>query len=109
MALERFTKVQPVGPAPDRREFVELGQRIERALARISSCPLIDGRLIAGVVLTAATTSKIEHGLGRTYVGFIPVRNSSGATLDENYTTTDRDQFITLAPSADATVDLWVF
>lgn len=109
MVLSRFSRVQPRGSAPDAREFVEMQLRLERALKRVADCPLLDGRRITGVVLAGSAATDIEHGLGREYLGFIAIRNSTGATLDESYVSDNRAKVIRLTASISTTVDLWVF
>ncbi len=117
MGLERFQPIQPRDnadkkvDAPSVREFVALCSTLSRVLKPLTDCPLVDGQLITGVALTGAVATDVPHKLDRLYRGFIAVRNSTGATLDEQYSATDerRLRMINLTASTTCTVDLWVF
>lgn len=109
--MELFQPVQPqdLKDSPSKREFVELGARLLRTLGRLLKVSWLDGVLLENVALTNAVEAAVPHGLGRVYRGFWAVRNSSGATLNETYSSTDRQTFVRITPSADATVSLVVF
>lgn len=112
---KRFQPVQPQdnrgkADAPSVREFVNLNNELARVLRQITDCPLLDGHLIRGIELAAGVEQAIPHGLSRKYQGFIIVRCSDDSTFDEAYADPgDQDRFIHLTPSANTTVDLWVF
>lgn len=72
--------------------------------------PLIDGRLIEGVVLGAAT-AEINHGLGRTLKGWFVTRRPANVSVwdvdqDANR---QRSKTLKLQASAAVTVDIYVF
>lgn len=86
-------------------QATKIQANVERALSPILKCPILDGREIEDVALTAGS-NKIEHKLGRKVRGFFNGGQSNGATIsvvakDENY--------LTLSASANVTVSLWVY
>lgn len=76
-------------------------------LAKVLTCPLLNGQLIEGVVLRLGQDTVINHALKRQARGYLITRRraESGAVFDREMTATS----ITLHSSSNATVDLWVF
>jgi hypothetical protein len=112
--MRRFQPVQPQDnrgktDAPSVREFVDLNNEISRTLKPVTDCPWVDGILHENISASSGVEYALPHGLNRTYRGFFAVRNSSGATLDENYNSADRDQFVRFTPSANCTLSVVVF
>lgn len=94
---------------PSHREFVALNDATQRVLDSVTGKEILDGILLEDLTLTGAVENVIPHKLGRKYRGFHPVRNSSGATFDENYNSTDREVNLRVTPSADCKASIWVF
>lgn len=69
--------------------------------------PLIDGRLIEGVVVGTSTTD-IPHKLGRPWVGWVVTSRTSSVVPYET-TQTNTSAFLTLVASSQTTVDIYVF
>lgn len=107
--IRPFNRTQPAGQAPTSREFVASQSKVQETLNSIMGREILDGRLIENLNVTALAVVDVEHGLGREYRGFIAVRNSSGMTLDESYTSTDRHNTLRFIPSATGTLSLWIF
>jgi hypothetical protein len=71
--------------------------------------PLVQGRLVQGVVLTAGD-NVINHKLGRALVGWIVVRNTAATTFyDKQDSNTMSGLTLVLNASGACTVSLWVF
>lgn len=69
--------------------------------------PVIDGRLIEGVVISTSTTD-IPHKLGRSWVGWVVTSRTSGVVPYET-TQTNSASFLSLTAASQITVDIYVF
>jgi hypothetical protein len=67
---------------------------------------ILNGVQIDGVVLASGTPKSIPHGLGAVPTGWFLVDNNANAVV---YRTAWTNQTITLEPSANATVSIWVY
>ena len=85
-----------------------LQDRLQDFFRVLDGCPLLEGRLIENVALTAAVETKVEHKLGRLPEGWIVVdrRSVSGDIIRTSESTT---LFLNLTSTADQIVSLWVF
>ena len=86
-----------------------LQQRLNTILNAPLNNPLLSGNILSSVSL-ASGANTINHGLGRTLVGWFPVRVRASATL---YDTQDSNNIpnltLQLVASAAVVVDLYVF
>lgn len=82
---------------------------VARALDQAATQPILNGVLLSSVAL-AVGSNIVNHGLGRTLRGWIPVRLRASATV---YDTQDSNSTpaltLLLTASAAVTADLWVF
>lgn len=69
--------------------------------------PLLQGKIITAISLLATTPLVINHGLGRTLVGWLLTDNTANAVVWR--TSPINSQTITLEASATTTISLWVF
>lgn len=74
-----FKAVQPTkgALAPTAREFVDLGQAVERALNPVLRRQILNGHLLQGVELEPFVDNEISHGLGRPLLGYEVVRREA--------------------------------
>lgn len=89
------------------------------AVAPTKALPFADGNMIAGVVFTAGTTVKLQHNLGRKFVGYILCNQRrhpvTGATLPldiiriENTDSRLDAVQIQLASDGAYVADVWVY
>lgn len=78
---------------------------VESAITPVLQCKLLDGHILSDLELVSGS-NRIEHKLGRTLIGYFPVRQSNASTI---YDTSIDDKFLYLTASANITVSLWVF
>lgn len=91
------------------RQTTQLQTNIEQAVAQVIRNPLIDGRIIEGVVLSTSAL-KIEHKLGRKVRGYIVLTRNANAEVYDNVSTEPQlELYLPLLASAPVTVNLWVF
>ena len=81
--------------------------RTQAWAAQFGNCPILDGRQIDGIELTAATAKKIAHGLNRKPRGWHPVDQNAAADIHRSEAWDP--EFLTLTASANVTVSLWVY
>lgn len=89
-------------------ELSALQDNVVAALRPVEGCPLVTGRLVESVSLTAAA-SDVAHGLGRRLRGWILVRTNGTAAVYEPSVSTLPDRFVRLQAAAPVVVTLWVF
>lgn len=96
--------------APTVRDPSSLYERENRAIIeRLNSVPLVGGRLLVEVGVNTAPT-RVAHGLGRPYLGYLVVKSTADVSVwVDSATDTAPDRFISLDASASATISLWVF
>lgn len=84
----------------------QLQDAVDEVLKDVINNPLLQGRLIEKVVLSAGTNT-LAHGLGRELRGYLIAKRSSAATVYQIDPPTP--DYLTLVVSADVTLTLWVF
>jgi len=90
-------------------EVTRLQSHIKTALNPLLELPISDGILIKGLSIET-TDTRVNHGLGREYEGFIITRLQSNAVIYESSTTNgNKNLFILLKGSGAATVDIYFF
>ena len=90
-------------------EVTRLQSHIKTALNPLLELPISDGILIKGLSIET-TDTRVNHGLGREYEGFIITRLQSNAVIYESATTNDsKNLFILLKGSGAATADIYFF
>lgn len=90
-------------------EVTRLQSHIKTALNPLLELPISDGILIKGLSIETADT-RVNHGLGREYEGFIITRLQSNAVIYESSTINgDKNLFILLKGSGAATADIYFF
>jgi hypothetical protein len=71
--------------------------------------PLLDGRLLEGVVVGTSST-ELSHGLGRKLRGWFPTRRRADARVWDTQDGNTRPELtLLLTASAAVTLDLWVY
>ena len=99
---------------PSNRALTQTQDSAATAIRQISLSKIINGNLLTGMTIAAATASPsvISHGLGSRFLGFIVVRGTTSAVVYESTVVNrNEDKFIHLnnSSTASVTVDLWVF
>jgi hypothetical protein len=90
-------------------EVTRLQSHIKTALNPLLELPISDGILIKDLSIET-TDTRVNHGLGREYEGFIITRLQSNAVIYESSTTNDdKNLFILLKGSGAATADIYFF
>ena len=89
---------------PD-RNLQRVQNQLLAPMTALLRCPLLDGRIMKDVAI-AATSTAVNHGLGRSPLGWIVISNDTLATVREDSRTSAQ---FNLTASAACTVDLWVF
>ena len=104
MSRVNFTQIHS-----DNAEINRLQSHIKTALSPLLELPISDGVLIKDLSIETSDT-RVNHGLGRTYEGFIVTRLKSNSVIFESDTeNTDKNLFILLKGSATATADIYFF
>ncbi len=106
--IPSFQRLRLKAP-PTAEDVSRIQDNVARVADPLVALQLLNGRLLQSVALTIGT-NLVSHGLGRSLVGWIPVRLRASATI---YDTQDSNpapaQTLRIVASAAATVDLWVF
>jgi hypothetical protein len=89
-------------------EGTRLANSIDDYTRQLTQNPLLDGRLIERVSITASAQN-LAHGLNRPWRGWIITRRNGTASVYENSTQADNTKFITLVGSGSVTVDIYIF
>lgn len=83
-----------------------------QALQPLRQCPLLSGQLLTGQVFQASVPTPVYHGLGRPYVGYIPVLDNGNApafSVAALPTGLTASQAISLQTPNAGTYALWIF
>ena len=98
--LKRFVPIES-------KEFEtqRLNDNIRDFADQLKSNPLLDGRLIEGVVVTTSGID-VEHKLSRDIQGWIVTDKNADARV---WSTGSSNRFLSLDSSATVTIDIWVF
>ncbi len=89
--------------------------RVQNAVASavdpLLANPILDGRLVEGIVLTAAVFTNVPHKLGRKVRGFFIADRNAQATVwrDPSTANPDEAKFLRLTTDATVTINLWVY
>ncbi|MEZ0208564.1 MAG: hypothetical protein ACAH17_00100 [Candidatus Paceibacterota bacterium] len=83
----------------------KLMTNIEQAVSGAIRSPLLDGRMIEAVAITAGD-NRITHKLGRKVRGYIIVKKSGNVDV---YDSESDELYLILNSSGGATVSVWVF
>jgi hypothetical protein len=88
-------------------DVAKLQERLQEFFAQFATNPLLNGVLLIGQQI-GTTATRISHGLGRPYQGYIIVDQDASATV---WTASSdlKGAYITLQASAPVTASLWVF
>ena len=104
MSRVNFTQIHS-----ENAEVNRLQSHIKTTLSPLLQLPISDGVLIKDLSIET-TDTRVNHGLGRTYEGFIITRLQSNAVIFESSTeNTDKNLFIFLKGSSAATADIYFF
>jgi len=105
MTLKSFKKVKLSDSSTSR-----LQDNCQTTFESLTKVSLLDGILIKDLALTASSTNEIEHKLDRNPIGWIVVRQGAQANIwDLQDANKSPSKSLSLACSADVTIDLWVF
>lgn len=114
-SVRRRAVFQPVTVRPTQPDDPKTSKALDEIRASLPDHAVLDGiRLISGVSLTAGSTKRIAHGLGRKLSGWIQVRINTGAAAgyiyDQQSTHDDTDTYLYLrAEGFSPTISLLVF
>lgn len=89
------------------KDHEQTQDRLKKVFNALLKVPILDGRLLENVVLAAATTAAVPHGLGRKPLGYFPIALSAGIVPYE--AAARDDKFLYLNSAAGGTISLWVF
>lgn len=108
LRLKRQVAPPPFRQTDDKK--VELIQRdFSRVVQDLNSCPLLSGKQLTGIAV-ATTPTRISHGLGRPWKGWIVTdTNQSFLVYRPASATDDPSIYLTLASSTPSTISLWVY
>lgn len=105
MAIKAFKKLPTAN-----REVDQLQNNIEQYAQPITASQIIDGVLLKSVTLSSATTTVVDHKLGRKLLGWTIVRKRADSRVwDSQDSNKAQDRTLWLECSADVVVDIWVF
>lgn len=76
-------------------------------MKKVFDCPLIDGSLVTGQSFTSASSTIVQHGLGRVPQGYLVTRQV-GEFAQVHETASDANT-ITFFSNANNTLDFWFF
>lgn len=91
------------------KDLQAMQDRLESFLVPFINCVLIDGLLLKNVSLLAASTTNVEHKLGRALIGWYVVDSTANSTIWRDTTVELPTTTLALKCSSDVTVSLWVF
>jgi hypothetical protein len=104
MGRVNFTQIHS-----ENAEVTRLQSHIKTTLTPLLELPISDGVLIKNLSIETSDT-RVNHGLGREYEGFVVTRLQSNAVIYESDSTnTDKNLFILLKGSSAATADIYFF
>lgn len=83
--------------------------RVKGSLDALVKQPFLNGVLLEDVVLASGAFTAVNHRLGRPWSGYVVFARNANAVLWHQAPAADANVFIYLQPSANVTVDLWVF
>lgn len=98
-----------VGVSPEMNRIQEV---FARPLERLSRLPLLNGKLIEGQELSAASVTAIPHGLGRKVRGWLLTSVSAETTVYDKISDPGTHNLLNVLPLYSvnaATVSVWVF
>ena len=81
---------------------------VQRALKRVTQCPLLDGVLVPVTFAAAGVAQPVVHKLGRVPVGYLVASSTVPASVARTATSTDATA-VSLTASAACAAVLWVF
>ena len=92
------------------RALADVQQDVDSKFKSQQQSPFATGSILKGVTLSAGTSKKVAHKLGRKYVAWSIVRQSDNSIIWEtNYAKpTSPEKFLTLTATSDVTVDILV-
>jgi hypothetical protein len=90
--------------------LARIQDNIVTVLNGITDKEILDGVRLINITLTSGVTNQINHSLGREPIGWIIIRKRTQSDIwdlqDDNV---NKNRFLSLACSADVTIDLWIF
>lgn len=91
------------------RAVQNLQDQVATSISVISLKEIVDGNLVADVVLPAGVLTPVPHFLDRVPKGvFVASRNAASAVVEPSKVTRT-DRLVFLQSASTITVDLWVF
>lgn len=100
--LRSYSPIGLTGPVQ------QLQAQVAKAIEPVLSKPQLDSVLLESLPLLEASTTRVEHGLGREPRGWHVARQSAGAMVWEQTAATDA-KYLALRCSDNVTVSLVVF
>lgn len=102
--LPGFTKVQV-----DDDTLNRVQDRLRVAIGALASVPLVDGVLLENVALVTGSFTPVAHNLARPWRGYLVLSRTANSVVWNQASAADATTFLYLQPSANITVNLWVF
>ena len=102
--------IPPVAERQSEDEVLNRVQdRVKGSFDALVKLPFLNGALLEDVVLTSGAFTAVNHRLGRPWSGYVVFARNANAVLWHQAPAADANIFVYLQPSANVTVDLWVF
>lgn len=94
-------------PGCSTQETAALADSVSDYVEQLRPNPMLVGRLIQGIAVSTTETI-IDHKLGKTFLGWVVVRNNANVKI---YESTQNNPTLTLSLLAEgpAVIDVWVF
>jgi len=90
--------------------LARIQDNISTVLDNITDKEILDGIRVTNVALLNGVTNEVNHGLGRTPLGWIIIRKRAQADIwDLQDSNINKSRTLSLACSSDVIIDLWIF
>lgn len=93
-------------------QLTRVNDLVKQAVDPVLAVPLLQGRLVSSIAVTAGTPVTIFHQLGRPYVGYFVTRavGAAGISLYETASSANNTaSTLVVTPTGSGTISLWVF
>lgn len=105
MALKKFVTV-----FTDDENLERLQSSLKSVLDVVTDVQILDGTQLTNVSVKTGQSNFINHGLGRSPLGWIVTRKKSAADVwDAQDDNKSKDRTLDLRSDADVTLDIWIF
>ena len=92
------------------QDLVQVQENIEQTFKSVLQVPLLNGRLITDLALVTGSINRVEHKLGRKFIGYLVVRKNAAATIYDSKSSNVADEgVLLLSTDTNTTIDIWIF